>query len=94
MFGSEHFNNNQYLFITLVNDYSIQTAKFINSAFNLRKEMPHKWTVILWLYLNDVLIFVIVAKAILCNAMIYYKAIFKVTSRSYGPGAYMFFFFS
>ena len=30
MFGSEHFDNNQYLFITLVNDYPIQTAKFIN----------------------------------------------------------------
>ena len=42
MFGSEHFDNNRYLFITLVNDYPIQTAKFVNSAFNLRKEMLHK----------------------------------------------------
>ena len=42
MIGSEHFDNNQYLFITLVNDYPIQTPKFINSAFNIRKEMLYK----------------------------------------------------
>ena len=42
MFGSVHFDNNQYLFIILVNDYPIQTAKFINLVFNLRKEMLHK----------------------------------------------------
>ena len=48
MFGSEHFDNNQYLFTTLVNDYPIQAANFINSAFHLRKKMLHKWTVIQW----------------------------------------------
>ena len=37
MFGSEHFDNNQYLFITLV-----MIIQFINSAFNLRKEMLPK----------------------------------------------------
>ena len=46
MFRSEHFDNNQYLFITLVNDYPIKTEKFINSAFNLRKEMLYEKTVI------------------------------------------------
>ena len=38
LFGSEHFDNNQYLFITLINDYTIQTAKFLNSAFNQGKK--------------------------------------------------------
>ena len=52
--------------------------------------MLHKWTVILWLYLNDMLIFVIVTKAISCNALIYYKYMLKVTYKSYGPGAKMF----
>ena len=46
MFRSEHFDNNQYLFNTLVNDYPIKTEKFINSAFNLRKEMLYEKTVI------------------------------------------------
>ena len=46
MFRSEHFDNNQYLSITLANDYPIKTEKFINSAFNLRKEMLYEKTVI------------------------------------------------
>lgn len=37
-FVFEEFDNGQYLFVSLINDYPLQTARFINSAYQLRKK--------------------------------------------------------
>lgn len=36
MVNFEEFDNSQYLFVSLINNYPLQTARFINSAYQLR----------------------------------------------------------
>lgn len=43
MVNFKEFDNNQYLFVSLINNYPLQAAKFINSAYQLRKNNIQKY---------------------------------------------------
>lgn len=38
MFNSEQFDKSQHLFVLLINDYPLQIARFITSAYQLWKK--------------------------------------------------------